>query len=558
VSELSATVREAPGEPGASAPGTRYGRFVVQRLLGYGGMGAVFAAKDPELDREVAIKVLHTELGVGGAGGAALRSEAQAMARLTHPNTVSVYEVGEAHGQTFIVMELIAGTTLRAWLDERSRPWTDVVAMFVRAGRGLEAAHKAGLVHRDFKPENVLVDGDGWPRVCDFGLASVSFAKSGGTPAYMAPEQWLEGEVDARADQFSYAVALWRALAGAPPFPGDSRSEVCNAVLAGAIAAPPEGSAMPRAIEDALRRAMSRSPEARWSSLTDLLDQLARSIERRARRPRWVVPVAGVAVAATAGFAVAFAVRPEREGLRGAAVAPPPPPPVVVTTPDAPERPLIPTRTMGRAPYKLTASLDELDVLANQYARNGNLDNLEQTLERMRMLTNDVRERANFLLRLGNVQASLGECEGAKKSLARHLLEDPQSELAGFLRNAIASCEKANPPPAGRVPSLPGTGVGFGPITLTSGNTDTAALAQVLERLASSFRGCVETARHGGLRLDHVGIDTDVLDTGLLAVNGYEDVDDAGFVKCMRRTLERIKLPNAKSGRVRFTLWFDD
>ncbi|MCW5806450.1 MAG: serine/threonine protein kinase, partial [Deltaproteobacteria bacterium] len=273
MSELLATVREAPGVTGEGAPGQRYGRFVVVRLLGYGGMGAVFAARDPELDREVAIKVLHTEVA---AGGEALKSEAQAMARLTHPNTVSVYEVGEAHGQAFIVMELIAGRTLRAWLDEEPRAWAEVVAMFVRAGRGLEAAHRAGIVHRDFKPENVLVDRDGWPRVCDFGLASVSFARSGGTPAYMAPEQWLEEDVDAHADQFAFAVALWRAIVGAAPFAGETKVEVRAAVIAGAVVEPPPGCAMPSRIEAALRRGLARRPADRWPSLSELLAELER------------------------------------------------------------------------------------------------------------------------------------------------------------------------------------------------------------------------------------------------------------------------------------------
>ncbi|KAB2899794.1 MAG: serine/threonine protein kinase, partial [Kofleriaceae bacterium] len=185
----------------ATAPGGTMGRFVVLGVLGAGGMGVVLQAFDPELDRKVAIKVLRSG-GAGVEARARLQREAQAMAKLSHPNAVTVYEVGRAGDHLFIAMELVEGTTLKAWLAAAPRTWREVLAMYVATGRGLEAAHRAGLVHRDFKPENVLLGADGRPRVSDFGLAE-SGARDpevvAGTPIYMAPEQWLGG--DSTADR---------------------------------------------------------------------------------------------------------------------------------------------------------------------------------------------------------------------------------------------------------------------------------------------------------------------------------------------------------------------
>ncbi|MCA9694961.1 MAG: serine/threonine protein kinase, partial [Myxococcales bacterium] len=215
------------------------GRFIVLRRIGVGGMGVVYLAYDNALDRRVAIKVLR---GLGPPAPerrARFAREAQAMARLSHPNVVQIYEAGESDGALFLAMEYVRGGSLRTWLlgqdakDERgataTRGWREIVAMFAQAGRGLAAAHEAGLVHRDFKPDNVLVDGDGVARVGDFGLARLleeapAEAPAGpapalhsltatravmGTPAYMSPEQHAGRPADARTDQFSFCVALW-------------------------------------------------------------------------------------------------------------------------------------------------------------------------------------------------------------------------------------------------------------------------------------------------------------------------------------------------------------
>jgi tetratricopeptide (TPR) repeat protein len=204
--------RARPDDP------ARLGRFIILSAVGAGGMGVVYAAYDPRLDRKVALKVLRPVVAEDEKSGRVLR-EAQAMARLSHPNAVQVYEVGELGDRVFVAMELVEGGTLADWLERKPRSTADVVAMFVQAGRGLDAAHAAGLVHRDFKPANVLVGTDGRARVTDFGLAHGAGAElSGvvGTPGFVAPEQLAGGAVDGRADQFAFSVALSRALGKAP------------------------------------------------------------------------------------------------------------------------------------------------------------------------------------------------------------------------------------------------------------------------------------------------------------------------------------------------------
>ena len=211
-------------------PGERVGRFVIRARLGEGGMGVVLAGHDPDLDRPVAIKLLRA-----GAEAPAYRArllrEAQALARLDHPNVVKVYDVGVDGERVFVAMELVAGTTLTQWVSAQRRTWREVVGKFVAVGDGLAAVHRAGLIHRDFKPDNVLVDRTGRARVADFGLARLDGAdgdetpdghggrltRTGavmGTPGYMAPEQQWGSDVDARADQYSFCVALRAALTG--------------------------------------------------------------------------------------------------------------------------------------------------------------------------------------------------------------------------------------------------------------------------------------------------------------------------------------------------------
>ncbi len=321
------------GEPPAPAsplkPGDRLDRFVIQELLGRGGMGDVLAAFDPSLDRKVAIKVLHRDEGDPSRKDRLLR-EARAMARLAHANVVTVHEVGLLGGRLYLALEYVDGQNLAGWLREAPRDWRAIVDVFVQAGRGLAAAHEAGLVHRDFKPENVMVHRSGRARVTDFGLVSgtglaadsaptpgddhgtdsspswPSLTRSGallGTPAYMSPEQHRREPVDARSDQFAFCVALYRALYGVPPFAGDRYAELAANVMAGRLRPPPASATAPARVRDAVLRGLRTDPAERFPSMNALVDALA---TEPAHRRWWPWLVAGAAVV-VAGGAVAGA-----------------------------------------------------------------------------------------------------------------------------------------------------------------------------------------------------------------------------------------------------------
>ena len=296
------------GEPPAKATeapqrGQQIGRFVVLDTLGVGGMGVVVSAYDPKLDRKVALKLLrpgvNPDEGSGGARARLLR-EAQAMAKLRHPNVVAVYEVGEYRDQVFIAMEHVPGGNLVRWADKhRDEPggWRKIVDAYVDAGRGLLAAHREGLVHRDFKPANVLVDEDRF-QVTDFGIASIggrevlddlglvpprdadtvesTSASHGllGTAPYMAPEL-IEGEpADAKSDQFAFCVALFESLYGHRPFVGENNAAIVESIVTGKIQRPVRERSVPQWVRDALMRGLSSDAQARWPSMADLLATL--------------------------------------------------------------------------------------------------------------------------------------------------------------------------------------------------------------------------------------------------------------------------------------------
>jgi cysteine-rich repeat protein len=291
--------------------GARVERYRLRESLGAGAAGVVYRAFDPHLDRWVALKLVSAGEAPreGSAGWDTLLREARAMARLSHPNVVAVFDAGLHEDQAFVVMELVEGATLGTWCRQ-SRSWEEVLDAFVAAGRGLAAAHLAGLVHRDFKPENVLVGEDGRVRVTDFGLArpqhrmAASAPALTGTPAYMAPEQFLGKPTDARTDQFSFCVALFAALYGVPPFrpreaTGDPVQALAGPVLEGALQPPPERprSVVPPALYQVLRRGLSVEPEGRHPSMEALLDELLRvraDGRRRGRLTRWAAVAVGV------------------------------------------------------------------------------------------------------------------------------------------------------------------------------------------------------------------------------------------------------------------------
>lgn len=307
-----------------TAAGTRIGRYVVIDHLGAGGMGSVYAAYDAQLERRVAIKVLRPSAR-GTGGHVRLLREAQAMARLTHPNVVTVYDVGAYGDDVFIAMEHIEGKTLKAWMGE-PHAWREALTILKAAGRGLAAAHAAGIIHRDFKPENVLLGNDGRVLVADFGIArahgeaaatsarasappasgpsalDATLTETGellGTPGYMAPEQAFDSRDDARSDQFSFAVALYRVLYGQSPFVFSSLSSYLTA-LDSPPRPPPANTRVPAWVHAVIARGLQRDPADRFASMADLLAALDRDPTRR--RLGWALAAVALAMAATGVF----------------------------------------------------------------------------------------------------------------------------------------------------------------------------------------------------------------------------------------------------------------
>jgi len=313
-----------PSSPQAEAVprGTAIGRYLVVHRLGQGGMGVVYAAYDAELDRKVALKVLRPRALGGSQGQARLLREAQAMAKVSHPNVIAIHDVGPFGNQVFMALDLVEGGTLSAWAKMQGRTWREIVKAMLDAGHGLAAAHAAGLVHRDFKPQNVLVRNDGQVFVTDFGLARMSDAADDiataplsasereverhsrlssnltgegvvlGTPKYMAPEQHLAGAVDARADQFAFCTALYALLfkthpfdpvmlarradrlrssaGGTTPLKPNSKSDLPQLL----IQEPPSQPRIPARLRKAIMRGLALEPAQRFESMEQLLAEI--------------------------------------------------------------------------------------------------------------------------------------------------------------------------------------------------------------------------------------------------------------------------------------------
>jgi serine/threonine protein kinase len=347
--------------------GATIGRYVVLGLVGRGGMGEVYAAYDPELDRKVAVKLLRVKPGNGVSlveGRQRTLREAQAIARLSHPNVVVVYDVGTYRDQVFIAMEFVEGNTVTYWAQAQARSWQEVLKVFTAAGRGLAVAHDKGLVHRDFKPDNVMVGGAGQVRVMDFGLArqlnekepqsprrstdpqatvrpdavpivdagdqatmvlntvageasgpvatpehadmfEASLTRTGammGTPAYMAPEQFLGVGSDARTDQFSFCVALYEALYGQRPFGGNTLYALTNNVVQGKVREAPAQARVPAWLRRVVLRGLRSNPAERYPTMAELIEALGKNpaVQRR----RVILGVAAVAAIAALGVGV--------------------------------------------------------------------------------------------------------------------------------------------------------------------------------------------------------------------------------------------------------------
>ncbi len=316
--------------------GTSVGRYVVIDRLGAGGMGVVYRAIDPQLERMVALKLLrfgeHDDVA---SQHARLLREAQALARVRHPNVVTVHDVGVEDGRVHVAMELIEGQTLGQWLRAEPRAWARVLEVFVQAGRGLAAAHEERLVHRDFKPDNVMLTDRGRVVVMDFGLArgndpspdsepdriegpenlllSTEITRVGtlvGTPAYMSPEQLAGRSADLRSDQFAFCVALFEGLYGERPYQADGVMALVLAITNGQMTEPPASVRVPGWLDRIVRRGLRSEPADRWPSMDALLDALTDPPSRRRRR-RLLQGGAVLGVGVTLALAVAWAQRPD-------------------------------------------------------------------------------------------------------------------------------------------------------------------------------------------------------------------------------------------------------
>lgn len=292
---------------GREAP--RVDQYYLLEELGAGAMGVVYSAYDPDLQRHVALKLLHRDRAIGPTSTPRLLREARALAKVSHPNVVGVYAVGTGAEGGYIAMEYVQGQTLAEWLREGAHPWRDVLRRFIDAGNGLTAAHEVGIVHRDFKPANVLVGHDGVVRVADFGLAwenTTNLASESssdpdrttehdrltatglrvGTPAYMAPEQRRGEDASAAADQFAFCVSVYEGLWGQRPRLDDKTGAL--AVDLGQAPPMADGRRAPTPLTRALQRGLARSPAKRFASLAILVRELESVL--RPRHLRRTVP----------------------------------------------------------------------------------------------------------------------------------------------------------------------------------------------------------------------------------------------------------------------------
>lgn len=292
-------------------------RYLVLEMVGMGGMGMVYAAYDRQLDRKIAIKLVRAEHG----SPEQLVKEARSLARLTHPNVVVVHDVGEALGEAYMAMEYVNGATLRRWQQDERPSSNRVLEVYLDAAKGLAAAHAAGLVHRDVKPDNILLGDDGRVRIMDFGLAraehmapiaTIPTEAPGtmleGTWPYMAPERFQGSPADARSDQFAFCISLYEALYGEHPFDFAKFTDLPAAVLQGRLRNPPRTTTVDRAVRAVLLRGLATDPAMRFPSMDDLANAL-RSVMRR-KRIRTLTAVASAAVVMLAGAIATVAPAP--------------------------------------------------------------------------------------------------------------------------------------------------------------------------------------------------------------------------------------------------------
>ena len=487
-------VLDTPLEP------LKAGRYVLLEAVGRGGVGEVYAAYDPELDRRVAVKLVRPEAQAWGDLELRMLREAQAMARVRHPNVVAIHDVGRFRDSVFIAMELLQGTTLSAWLRAKTRTWAEIRDVFVQAGRGLVAIHETGLVLRDFKPANVFVGDDGVVKVLDFGLARAVAAEPGavvggessgllgedltrggsivGTPAYMAPEQIKGGVVGAAADQFAYCVALYEALWDERPFPGTDLVQRYRAIEAQALRPAPT---VPPRVRAAVLRGLAADPRARHPSMEALIEALQ---ERSPRRVRTWVAVGAAALLSAVVTAGAFSVRQDAvtpqmlarvEALESEARAAAGEHHFVYPPLDAPEAPTAYARTLAlehlegpvapqaraRAQVLRETFAAELVALGDTYAEaeGGGTFAAEFYAGAVLFDPNDERARERSLLTVAQIaalrerveQGAFGEAELIVGSSLAALADDDASERREKVTSLLAARPNA---PASTVASL--------------------------------------------------------------------------------------------------------
>lgn len=390
--------------------GDRVGRYLVLATLGAGGMGVVFTAYDPQLDRKVALKLLRGNLGANTKEARTrLKREAQAIAQLNHPNVVGVYDVGATDdGDVYIAMEFVEGDTLTSWLKRWPRTWREILDVFHQAGKGLMAAHSVGLLHRDFKPDNVLVGSDGRVRVTDFGLARsvilddsargaisttaaeaakaradgsplhVDLTATGtvlGTPRYMPPEQLMGPSIDARADQFSFCVALYEALFGVHPLKGST--SVAMLEHGERAQTPLEGKGIPSPITRAVMRGLEKERQKRFPTMAALMGELTPPPQRS---PVKFIAFAAVgAVLVTAATAAVMTQRPE--------------PMARVEGDDGP--------TIKRLLDAINRKDKEIEILRGELEKKKlDVDRLEQIQKELEVKTSEVKQLTDEVIRL--------------------------------------------------------------------------------------------------------------------------------------------------------------
>jgi len=323
---LVATDMGSDTTPMKLVAGDRVGRYEIDSRLGAGGMGVVYAAIDTELQRKVALKLMRPDgLGqIGTQGRERMMREARLLAALSHPNVVTVFDVGTHDSKVFVAMELVDGGSLASWLARETRTTNEIVDRMIEAGRGLAAAHARGVVHRDVKPDNILVGLDGHARVTDFGLARIGdsadpvatrvatlspdLTATGalmGTPVYMAPEQWSTGSAEPRTDQWAFCATLYELVAGVRPFSSDNAETRRSEVEAGRLAPQRPDRDVPAWLRKIIVRGLRAAPADRWDSMDVVVAALVRGRHRRRRLVQTGTIVAAVAIVAiSVGIAV--------------------------------------------------------------------------------------------------------------------------------------------------------------------------------------------------------------------------------------------------------------